>query len=348
MLACGVARAAESAFIYAGNRCSLLHTYSTMDNAKPKNSKKVKGPGLIPVLIVLLLLAGLGVMLYPTFSDWYARWQAQKEIAQYNEVAEGEKADYSDLWAAAEEYNRRLAEIGTFAGSVSSTVEESELQDVSQYLNPLGTGMMGYIDIPKISVHLPIYQGTGEKALQSGAGFWIGTSLPTGGPSTHCVITAHNGLVKAKMFTDLDQLEEGDTFTISVLDRVMTYQVDQILVTLPDEMDALEIVPGEDLVTLYTCTPYGVNTHRLLVRGHRIETPATAESATVDDTIFGLSRTDLLIFILLLLFALVLLIYGVVGIIRCIRDQKKKANNQTELNREEQKETDETQIKKDN
>lgn len=131
-----------------------------MQNTKPENTKEARGPGLIPVLIILLMLAGLGILLYPTISDWFARWQAQQEIAQYNQVAEAEKADYSDLWAAAEEYNRRLAEIGTFTGSVSDSRAASELQDVSQYLNPLGTGMMGYIDIPKINVHLPIYQGT--------------------------------------------------------------------------------------------------------------------------------------------------------------------------------------------
>lgn len=322
-----------------------------MQNTKPENTKKARGPGLIPVLIVLLMLAGLGILLYPTISDWFARWQAQQEIVQYNQVAEAEKADYSDLWAAAEEYNRRLAEIGTFTGSVSDSSAVSELQDVSQYLNPLGTGMMGYIDIPKINVHLPIYQGTEEKSLQSGAGFWIGTSLPTGGPSTHCVITAHNGLVKAKMFTDLDQLEEGDTFTLSVLDRVMTYQVDQILVTLPDEMDALQIVPGEDLVTLYTCTPYGVNTHRLLVRGHRIETPATAESATAGDVISGLSRGELIILILLLLIALILLIYGVRGIYRRLHSGQKKQSTQnptSNLSRKEQKQIHEEQDHKDN
>ncbi len=308
------------------------------DTTQPqKPAKKSRRPSLVTIALVLLMLAGLGVLLYPTISDQFARWQAVQEIAQYNQVAEAEQADYSDLWAAAEAYNRRLAETGTFTGSVLNE-DAADLQDVSQYLNPLGTGMMGYIDIPKINVHLPIYQGTGEKALQSGAGFWIGTSLPTGGPSTHCVITAHNGLVKAKMFTDLDQLEEGDTFTLSVLDRVMTYEMDQILVTLPDEMEPLQIVPGEDLVTLYTCTPYGVNTHRLLVRGHRIETPATAESAAGEGTASGLSLTERVILLALLLVALILLIYGIVGIIRRARQLKQrqhKAGNQNNPTREE-------------
>ena len=310
------------------------------DTEQPKNqpAKKIRRPSLVTVALVLLMLAGLGVLLYPTLSDQFARWQAVQEISQYNQVAEAEQADYSDLWAAAEEYNRRLAETGTFTGSVLGGETQQELLDVSQYLNPLGTGMMGYIDIPKISVHLPIYQGTEERALQAGAGFWIGTSLPTGGPSTHCVLTAHNGLVRAKMFTDLDQLEEGDTFTLSILDRVLTYEVDQILVTLPNEMEPLQIVPGEDLVTLYTCTPYGVNTHRLLVRGHRIETPATAETAAGGEAAAGLSLTERIVLLALLLFALLMLVYGIAGMIRRLRPLKQcqhKAGNQNDPTQEE-------------
>lgn len=304
------------------------------DTTQPqKPVKKSRRPSLITVALVLLMLVGMGVLLYPTISDQFARWQAVQEIAQYNQVAEAEQADYSDLWAAAEDYNRRLAETGTFTGSVLDSAVAEDLQEVSQYLNPMGTGMMGYIDIPKISVHLPIYQGTEETELQSGAGFWIGTSLPTGGPSTHCVITAHNGLVKAKMFTDLDQLVEGDTFTLTILDRVLTYEVDQILVTLPNEMEPLQIVPDNDLVTLYTCTPYGVNTHRLLVRGHRIDTPATAETAAGGDAAYGLSPAERITLMVLLLFALILLVYGIVGIVRRIRQLKQcqhKAGNQND------------------
>ena len=134
-------------------------------------------------------------------------------------------------------------------------------------------GEQGYVDIPKIGVHIPIYHGTEERALQSGAGFWYGTSLPVGGENTHCVLAAHNGLVKAKLFTDLDKLEVGDRFTLDVLNETFTYEVDQILVTLPEETEELYIQNGKDLVTLYTCTPYGVNTHRLLVRGHRVTEP---------------------------------------------------------------------------
>ena len=234
----------------------------------------MKKPRLSTVLVGMLFLVGAGVMLYPTMSDLYVRRQLQKELAQYNQVTQGEEADYSELWAAAEDYNRRLAEKDN-----QFAVSEEEMEEISGLLNPLGTGMMGHIDIEKISVHLPVYQGTEESALQAGAGWWIGTSMPTGGPGTHCVLTAHTGLVRAKMFTDLDQMEEGDTFSLTVLDRVLIYEVDQILITEPEEIEPLLIVNGEDYCTLYTCYPYGVNTERLLVRGHRIPTPETEKTA---------------------------------------------------------------------
>ena len=234
----------------------------------------MKKPRLSTVLVGGLFLVGAGVMLCPTMSDLYVRRQLQKELAQYNQVTQGEEADYSELWAAAEDYNRRLAEKDN-----QFAVSEEEMEEISGLLNPLGTGMMGHIDIEKISVHLPVYQGTEESALQAGAGWWIGTSMPTGGPGTHCVLTAHTGLVRAKMFTDLDQMEEGDTFSHTVLDRVLTYEVDQILITEPEEIEPLLIVNGEDYCTLYTCYPYGVNTERLLVRGHRIPTPETEKTA---------------------------------------------------------------------
>lgn len=268
------------------------------------------------LLAVLLLIVGLGVLLYPSLSDLYYRWEAEREIAQYNQVAEATQEDYSDLWAAAEEYNRKLAQGNAF--SVAATAEEEA--KIEQFLNPLGNGMMGYIDIPKINVHLPIYQGIEEQALQAGVGFWPGTSLPTGGPSTHCVLTAHNGLVRAKMFTDLDQLVEGDTFSLSILDRVLTYEVDQILVTEPDEVDALQIVEGQDYVTLYTCTPYGVNTHRLLVRGHRIETP---ENVNLGNGAVDIIRTQsgMTVLITLAVVGLLILLFR---IWRIFRARKKK------------------------
>lgn len=231
--------------------------------------ESMKRRWLTNILFAVIFLIGLGILLYPTMRNWYSVWQAKREIRHYQaEIAEAVGPDYSAWWEAAEAYNRRLAENGNASIYGTDQIEEYEsLLDVD------GTGMMGYIDIPAIQVNLPIYHGIEERALQAGAGHWQGTSLPTGGENTHCVLTAHTGLVKAKMFTDLDQLEEGDTFTISVLDRVLAYEVDQIQITNPEDMDPLKIEQGKDLVTLYTCYPYGVNTHRLLVRGHRIELP---------------------------------------------------------------------------
>ncbi len=278
---------------------------------KPKKKKKLR---LSTILILLLLLVGLGVLLYPTACDYYYRWKAAQDIAQYNAVAEGTDIDYSELWEAAEEYNRQLAESGSFTVSATAEMEE----EISQLLNPLGTGMMGYIDIPAINIHIPIYQGTDEAALQAGAGYWIGTSLPTGGESTHCVLTAHNGLTKAKMFTDIDQLEIGDTFTLTILDRVLTYEVDQILVVDPDDFSEMNIVEGEDYVTLYTCYPYGVNTHRLLVRGTRIETPEETESESI------LQQSNPLI-ILLVVLAVILILLAILLLLLARRRKKKKA-----------------------
>lgn len=296
------------------------------------NAEKKKRPKIVTILAILLLLIGLGIMLYPTFSDLYYRWTAQQQISQYNHVAEAAQKDYSELWAAAEEYNRQLAQRGS-----SITVSEEEQALIEQLLNPLGNGMMGYIDIPKISVHLPIYQDTEESALQAGAGFWLGTSLPTGGPSTHCVLTAHNGLVRAKMFTDLDQLEIGDTFSLSILDRVLTYEVDQILVTEPEDISPLQIVEGEDYVTLYTCTPYGVNTHRLLVRGHRIPNPEEEETVDpVQAVTGGMDLREKILTVLFLVAALLLLILAA----RLLISQIKKAKQLPERLRKEEKDKD--------
>ena len=234
---------------------------------------------LSTVLIAVLIICGLGLILYPTLSDMYATRQYNKEIEAYNAERTRETAERNaKLWADAEEYNRDLLK-KTEQFSVSS----EELTRVEGLLNPLGNGMMGYVNIPKIDVALPVYQGTDEKELQSGAGWWIGSSLPTGGESTHCIITAHTGLSKAKLFTDIDQLEVGDRFSLTILDRTLVYEVDQILVTEPTDFEPLYIVEGKDYATLYTCTPYGVNTHRLLVRGVRVDdVPAAAEKTGVN------------------------------------------------------------------
>lgn len=233
--------------------------------AKKKKNEKKKKIRLMDVIFILLFLSGLGFLLYPTANDMYTQWQISKEISKYNEVAEGMKENYDEMWAEAEEYNRYL-----LTKEVQFWTTEEEEEWVDGLLNPVGNKMIGRIDIPCIQVDLPIYKGTEEEELQSGAGYWLGSSLPTGGESTHCILTAHTGLVKAKMFTDIDKLKTGDHFNIHVLDRDMTYEVDYITITEPEDMSNLLVQKGKDYVTLYTCYPYGVNTHRLLVRGKRI------------------------------------------------------------------------------
>lgn len=261
-----------------------------------------RNPRRVSLLICLLALLGVGMILYPTVSNWWYERQFQQEISAYDQFAD---VDCDGLWEQAQAYNRELAQRGT-----QLSASDEEAARVSALLDPLGNGMMGYVDIPKIDVHLPIYQGTEESALQAGAGWWIGTSLPTGGENTHCVLTAHTGLVKAKMFTDLDQMELGDTFSLSILDRVLTYQVDQILVTEPTDFEPLLIQEGGDYVTLYTCTPYGVNTHRLLVRGSRVETPEPDPPAAPPHE-QGHILAQLAAALLLLVFGLLLLCWTV-------------------------------------
>lgn len=258
--------------------------------------KKKSTPYLI--LFAVLLLAGVAVLLYPTVSNLIIRKRLNDEIDRYNRFTSGNGDLYYEQWAAAEEYNRYLA-----SKENQFVLEDGEKERVEGLLDPLGNGMMGYIDIPKIGEHIPIYHGTEEKQLQSGAGYWYGSSLPTGGSGTHCIITAHSGLVKAKLFTDLDQLEVGDRFILRVLDRVLEYEVNNISVTEPSDMSGLYISDGEDYVTLYTCTPYGINTQRLLVRGVRVvqSSDDAGGSADVDRTDVK-KQTTLKIIILIAVF----------------------------------------------
>ena len=227
--------------------------------------KKILGI-LIPVLI---FLTGLGVLLYPVFSDLWNQHRQNRLMTDYTiTVTDMEDAERNALWSAAVQYNQGLqaAPQDAFTGA-----DPGPKNPYWSLLDPDGTGVMGYLEIPKISLRLPIYHGTGDAALQKGIGHLAGTSLPVGGSGTHCVLSGHRGLPSALLFTDLDQLETGDTFTVYVLDQRLSYQVDQILVVEPEDVSALAPEDGKDYVTLVTCTPYGVNTHRLLVRGSRIE-----------------------------------------------------------------------------
>ena len=239
------------------------------------------------IILILIFLVGLSVMLYPTVSDYINQKNQSRAVASYSEEVENlSDVDYQAYFNAADDYNRRLAE------TPDAFYRPDEVSGYTDTLDVSGTGIMGYITISKIGVELPIYHGTSDGVLQVAAGHLEGSSLPVGGAGTHAVISAHRGLPSAKLFTNLDELEVGDTFTITVLDRVLTYEVDQISIVLPTETDELKIAEGKDYVTLMTCTPYGINTHRLLVRGHRVETPdqykhirVTAEALKIEPII---------------------------------------------------------------
>ena len=218
------------------------------------------------IILILIFLVGLSVMLYPTVSDYINQKNQSRAVASYSEEVENlSDVDYQAYFNAADDYNRRLAE------TPDAFYRPDEVSGYTDTLDVSGTGIMGYITISKIGVELPIYHGTSDGVLQVAAGHLEGSSLPVGGAGTHAVISAHRGLPSAKLFTNLDELEVGDTFTITVLDRTLTYEVDNISIILPTETDLLQPVEGKDYVTLMTCTPYGINTHRLLVRGKRIE-----------------------------------------------------------------------------
>ena len=220
----------------------------------------------IAAVAIIAFLAGLGLLLYPTVSSAWNRRRSAKTVAAYTELAAAiDPAVYEKMLADAEDYNRLLPLEPEYV------LTGTRLAQYQQLLDADGTGMMGYIDIPRIGVSLPIYHGTDEAVLQAAVGHLEWTSLPVGGSGTHCVLSGHRGLPNATLFTDLDQLEPGDTFTLHVLSRTLTYTVREILVVEPGDTQALNIVPGEDLCTLMTCTPYGINTHRLLVRGTRTE-----------------------------------------------------------------------------
>ena len=233
---------------------------------KAAGGKKRSGR-LLTIVLLLCLAAGVCLLCYPAFSDYWNSLHQSRAIASYQEaVGDLDAQRYDELLAQAQAYNAALPrDDGRFRPSADEQAAYNAALDVS------GTGIMGYIEIPKINVSLPIYHGTDAAVLQVAIGHIEGSSLPVGGVGTHCVLSGHRGLPSAKLFTDLDQLVEGDTFALHVLNETLTYEVDQILVVEPADVSALAIEEGKDYCTLVTCTPYGVNSHRLLVRGHRVE-----------------------------------------------------------------------------
>lgn len=239
------------------------------------------------IILVLIFFVGLSLLLYPTISDYWNSFHQSRAIATYAEaVAELDDEDYEKMWQEAEAYNQKLSNQPN-----RWNLTEEEEEEYNGILDVGGTGIMGYIEIPEIKVSLPIYHGTDEGVLQIAVGHIPGSSLPVGGIGTHSVVSGHRGLPSAKLFTNLDELDEGDVFMIRVLDETLTYEVDKISIVEPDDLTGLEIDPELDLCTLVTCTPYGVNSHRLLVRGHRIPNleddsiRVTADAMQVDEMI---------------------------------------------------------------
>ena len=232
-----------------------------------KTPKKKKSGSASTIALVAIFFVGLSVLLYPTISDFWNEKRQSQAIMNYDDlIVDLTPEDYSEIFDKADAYNKKIRNMSfPFMNHKNIADEYYDTLDIN------GDGMMGYITIEKIKVQLPIYHGTSDKVLNSAVGHVEGSTLPVGGKSTHSVLSAHRGLPSAKRFTNLDKVEVGDVFTVRILDRTVTYQVDQILIVLPHETDNLNIVQGEDYCTLVTCTPYGINTHRMLVRGTRIE-----------------------------------------------------------------------------
>ena len=242
---------------------------------------------LSTILIVIILLSGLSLLLFPTLSDFLNNVSRAKDINTYaDSVAEIDDDLYRKTWDDAVAYNARLAKL-----PAHWKLTDDEMKEYDSLLDVAGRGIMSTVEIPKLGCSLPVYHGTSNEVLQIAIGHLEGSSLPVGGKSTHCVMSGHRGLPSAKLFTNLDKLVVGDVFSIRTLDETLCYEVDEISIVLPEETEKLQTVPGEDLCTLMTCTPYGINTHRLLVRGHRVEneqaneTRITADALQIDKTI---------------------------------------------------------------
>ena len=229
------------------------------------------------ILVGLLFLVGLGIMIYPTVSNQWNTYRQNKLISNYEKIVDDmSDEDFSQEWQNAQAFNETISGNNVFADVFGEKSKDSENSEYNRVLNVNNNGIMGYISIPEINIKLAIYHGTSDDVLQTGVGHINGSKLPIGGESTHCVLAAHRGLPSAELFTDIDQLQTGDKFYLHILDKVLAYEVDQILPMVDKDdhqtlQNALSITEDQDYVSLFTCTPYGVNSHRLIVRGHRVE-----------------------------------------------------------------------------
>ena len=238
---------------------------------------KKKNSRITTILLVVILFAGLSLLLYPSVADYWNSFRQSRVIANYaEELADIDQDRYREIIEAAQAYNDTL--IGR---SNAYLLSEEQIIKYEELLNVSGVGAMGYIEIPVINCTIPIYHGTSDAVLQIAVGHLEWSSLPVGGENTHCVLSGHRGLPSAKLFTDLDKVMVGDVFMLRILDEILTYEVDQIQIVNPDETQSLMIEEGKDLCTLVTCTPYGINSHRLLVRGHRVENLETSKKIRI-------------------------------------------------------------------
>lgn len=254
------------------------------------------------IILVIIFVIGICLLVYPTFSDYWNSFHQSIAIASYAEaVTDMSTAEYDKILGNAHSYNNKLTDSG-----ILWTMTDEEMNEYNSTLDVTGTGIMGYIEIDKIDCSLPIYHGIDDTVLQIAIGHIAGTSLPVGGEGTHTVLSGHRGLPSAKLFTRLDEMQEGDTFVICVLDEVMTYEVDKVTIVEPDDLSPITIEAGKDLVTLVTCTPYGINTHRLLVRGHRIANTVdssnikvTSDATQIDPVIVAPIIASVILFVVL-------------------------------------------------
>lgn len=299
---------------------------NSMEKLMRKNKKKYIG-------MILLFLVGLSILLYPTISNLWNSYRDSQLISDYNSSisTNASSEDLERMWKAAEEYNKQLQQESVpDAFSVRDGETDATYESL---LNLNNDGMMGYVEIPVIGQTIPVYHYTTDETLEKGAGHLFGSSLPVGGESTHCIISAHRGLPSAKLFTDLNLVKEGDVFYLHVLDQTLAYEVDQILTVLPDETESLGITEGEDYVTLVTCTPYAVNTHRLLVRGHRIAYEEAKEIEKTEKKVSGFNNPSAVMIALCVVVGIVIAVVIVtltnkVGSRKRIKVKKDKDKNE--------------------
>ncbi len=289
-----------------------------MKKQKEKPEKKAS-QAVSDIVATLILLLGIALVLYPTVADIINDAVNNKVIGEYQrQLLTLDDSKYEKMLQAAQDYNDRLFQSDPYIGALTA----EERKEYESLLNLDGSGMMGYIEVPKSKIYLAIYHGTEEKVMQTDAGHLEASSLPVIGESVHTVLSGHSGLPSARLFTDLDQLKVGDTFTLHILRETLTYQVERMERVVPDELKNLQIEQGQELCTLMTCTPYGINTHRLVVTGRRIETPAeaTQESKSVKQIVTSKWNQWFI-------FLPVILLVGIVIIVILIRKRKKKQPN---------------------